>query len=168
MERYNPLTNQWESRRTLSTPRFFAHLVPLGNRLFLLGGATLDNVGNLVCVPKVEYYTPATDSWVSVSSMNQPRAEYGCAILANKIFVVGGYSWNTYKRLDSAEVYDCDKNRWSHVAPIGIPYTGVACCALTIYDQTNPAKMKELNLEEEGEMEEDQAFATPVKALSIA
>ena len=53
VERYNPLTDQWEARRSLLTPRFFALLASVGNKLFLIGGATLDNTGSVVCVPKV-------------------------------------------------------------------------------------------------------------------
>ena len=57
MERYNPLTDQWEGRRSLSTPRFFALLAPVGNKLFLIGGATLDSNGSVICVPKVMLIT---------------------------------------------------------------------------------------------------------------
>ena len=133
MERYNPLSNQWESRRLLSLPRFFSMLAPLDERLFLFGGATLDNSGNVKCVRKVEYYIPSTDSWVGLSQMLDPRAEASCAVQGNKIYVVGGYSWDTNSRLSSVEVYDVEADTWVYAPPIDKAYTGVGCCSITLY-----------------------------------
>ncbi|XP_013416498.1 kelch-like protein diablo [Lingula anatina] len=137
VERYNPLTDNWEIRRSLSTPRFFAMLVPWANHLFLVGGATLDPSGNVTCVSCIERYTPVTDTWCTLSSMQEPRAEAGCALLGSKIYVVGGYSWNRGARLSSVEVYDIDKDTWSPAASIHTPYTGISCGALTLYRLPN-------------------------------
>ena len=62
-------------------------------------GATIDGHGNVVCVRKVECYVPTTDTWVVLAPMTQPRAEAGCAVLGNNIYIVGGYSWDDNKRL---------------------------------------------------------------------
>lgn len=69
--------------------------------------------------------------------MLEPRAEAGCAILGKSIYIVGGYSWNTHKRLESVEVYDIEMDAWTSVASIAVPYTGVACGEITVYRTAN-------------------------------
>ena len=133
VERFNPLCNQWETRRPLSVPRFFGLLASVGNKLFLLGGATVDSAGNVVCVDKVECYTPLTDTWTTVASMAEPRAEAGLAVMDKRLYIVGGYSWNTNKRLKSVEYYDIDRDKWHKTEDIETPYTGVGCCSLMLY-----------------------------------
>ena len=115
VERYNPLTNQWENRKSLSIPRFFAHLRPVGNTLLLFGGATLDKTGKVVCVKEVERYTPTSDTWCTITTMLQPRAEFGAAVIGNCIYICGGYSWDTNRRLSSTEMYDCEKSTWTEL-----------------------------------------------------
>ncbi len=136
VERYNPLTNQWESRKPLGTPRFFASLVATqsNKRLFLFGGGTLNSAGNITCVKKVECYFPTTDTWSQMSPMLVPRVEAGVALLGDKIYVMGGYSWDKNERLLSTEVYDCDRDKWTRAKDMDRAYTGIASCALTIYD----------------------------------
>ncbi len=108
-------------------------LLSASGRLFLIGGATVDSSGNVVCVSKVESYNTITDTWTTIKSMLEPRAEAACCLLNNTIYVVGGYSWNTNKRLKSVECYNIEKECWSYCAEIATPYTGIGCCALTVY-----------------------------------
>ena len=138
VERYNPLTNQWETRRSLATPRFFSHLQPAGSRLFLFGGATIDPNGNVACIRQVDCYHPSSDTWSSVNTLNEPRAEAGGAILGGKLYIIGGYSWDKELRLASAECYDIELNTWQEVKEIPAPLTGIACCPLTIYHTPQP------------------------------
>ncbi|XP_064621071.1 kelch-like protein 31 [Lineus longissimus] len=133
VERYNPLLNKWESRRSLTTPRFFAKLAAVDTKLYLVGGATLDQSGTVTCVAEVECYTPSSDSWTTVKQLLEPRAEFGCAVVGEKIFIAGGYSWDKNVRLSSVEMYDFSKNTWVGSQSIDTPYTGIACCDLTLY-----------------------------------
>lgn len=137
VERFNPALNQWESRQPLSQPRFFAQLAPIGNKLFLVGGATVDKAGNIKCATTLECYTPSTDMWTVVAPMLTPRAEAGLAVLGNKLYVIGGYSWDIGQRLSSIEMYDANRDEWTLVTEISKPYTGIAGTALVIYDRTD-------------------------------
>ena len=153
VERYNPNVNQWEVKRSLTTPRFFSMLASVGSRLYLIGGATIDDTGNVICVPCVDIYVPLTDTWCTSSPMLQPRAEAGFAVINKKIYVVGGYSWDKSLRLSSVEYFDTEKNSWKMAKDIDQPYTGVACGALTIYNFTESnggqdgGRLKEWKLE---------------------
>ncbi|XP_070542047.1 kelch-like protein 26 [Ptychodera flava] len=133
VERYNPKTKKWETKRPLSTPRFFALLVSASKNLFLAGGATVDQSGNLQCVDKVERYECLTDTWTSLANMLTPRAEAACTVHDGKIYVVGGYSWDSNTWLDSVECYDTAKDEWTVMKSIPKPYTGIACCTLVLH-----------------------------------
>lgn len=134
MERYHPHTDTWETRRQLTTPRFFALLSGIDDHLFLTGGATLDNgSGEVVCVPNIERYNPRTDTWTALKPMSVPRAEAGSCVLGKRIYVIGGYSWDTKRYLQSVECYDTEEDEWNELETFPRAYTGIACCALTLH-----------------------------------
>ena len=53
---------------------------------------------------QVECYNPTSDTWTQLPGMLEPRAEASCAALGNRIYVMGGYSWDKNIRLNTAEV----------------------------------------------------------------
>jgi N-acetylneuraminic acid mutarotase len=61
--------------------------------------------------------TEMNSSWSNVSSMPTPRSESGVAILGDKIYVVGGESYEI-KKTNVVEVYDISTNKWSTAAPL--------------------------------------------------
>ena len=56
VERYNPVDNRWDIVKAINTPRFFGHLANVQTYLYLLGGATIDSDGNVVCLDTIERY----------------------------------------------------------------------------------------------------------------
>lgn len=138
VERYNPTENKWEIRRSVNVPRFFAHLSAVGDNLFLLGGATIDPTGIVACVKTVEQFKLSTNTWTNICDMDNPRAEAGSVVIQDKIYVVGGYNWNSNQRLNSAQYLDTTTRTWHDLAPIEGAYTGVCCGALTIFDVQEP------------------------------
>ena len=133
-ERYNVITDCWESRTPLSQSRFFAQLATVNKYLYLLGGATVDSCGCTYGVAIIEFYCPMSDTWTTLESTLTPRAEGGCAVLDNKIYIVGGFNWDVKERLKTAEVYDVDMDTVQTIGDITVPLTGIACCATTICD----------------------------------
>ncbi|XP_077989300.1 kelch-like protein 26 [Glandiceps talaboti] len=133
VERYNPRKNKWETKRPLPTSRFFAHLVSMGTKLYLIGGATIDKSGNLQCVSNVDRYDTTTDTWTRLTSMLVPRAEAACTVHDGKIYILGGYSWDSNSWLDSTECYDVQSNEWAVRTPFPKKYTGMACCVLILH-----------------------------------
>ncbi|KAK3085378.1 hypothetical protein FSP39_002454 [Pinctada imbricata] len=137
VECYIPSINTWEMRKPIRTPRFFAHLVPVSGSLLLVGGATIHNDGELKCVAEIEKYNPGTDTWVTITNMKTPRSEFGCCLLNNKVYVAGGYSWDTSERLKSVQCLNLDSLIWSNLAELDAPWTGSCCVTLTLF--TNKA-----------------------------
>lgn len=133
VERYHPTENKWQLRKPLTVPRFFSQLVQVKGSLLIFGGATIDTEGNISCVEAVEKYSPTADTWTFVCNMMTPRAEFGCALLNDAVYVVGGYDWNNGERLSSVECLNLDTMIWTKITDIDQPLTGIACCSLTMY-----------------------------------
>lgn len=135
VERYNPLEDKWECRQSTNVPRFFAHLIPVNSCLYLLGGATIDASGNIQCLETVEKYTPSTDTWIVLPGTKSPkRAEFGCTLVGDRIYVCGGYNWDDNQRLNSVEYLDLTEQKWLAIGSLPATYTGIASCYLTLYD----------------------------------
>ena len=142
-ERYNALNDSWETRQSLLESRFFAQLVAVNKSLYLLGGATLDASGVTFGVNSIQSYCPTSDAWTTLDCKLESRAEAGCAVLGNKIYIVGGFSWDIKERLKSAEVYDVQTDTLEIIGEIATPLTGIGCCATTICDLSVKKRMQE-------------------------
>ena len=118
----------------MSQSRFFAQLAAVNKNLYLLGGATVDPCGTTSGVTSVESYCPTSDTWTILESNLAPRAECGCTVINNKIYVVGGYNWDVGERLKTAEVYDVETDTVETIGEIAVALTGIACCATSICD----------------------------------
>lgn len=133
VERYHPAENKWQPRKSLNIPRFFSQLVQVKGSLLVIGGATINDEGTISCVEAVEKYSPTADTWTYACNMLTPRAEFGCSLLSDVVYVCGGYNWNSGERLTSVECLDLDTMIWTKLCNISQPLTGIACCTLTLY-----------------------------------
>ena len=141
VECYSPTLNKWETRKSIFTPRFFAHLIPVSGELLLIGGATINADGGIKCIEDIEKYSPSTDTWVTITTMKTPRAEFGCAILDDRIFVAGGYNWDRSERLSSVECLNLDSLIWSDVSALDEPWTGTSCASIAVYNEKTIEKV---------------------------
>ena len=94
-------------------------------------------------VTSIQSYCPINDTWTTLDCKLDPRAEAGCAVLGNKIYIVGGFSWNMKERLKSAHVYDVQTDTVEVIGEIAVPLTGIGCCATTICDLSLKKKIQE-------------------------
>lgn len=130
VESYNPFEDKWEIKQPISTPRFFAHLVSISGSLLLIGGATVSQDGTITCIDSIERYTPSSDCWTVISHMRTPRAEFGCTSVGSKIYVAGGYNWDSMERLRSVECFDVDSHIWTEMEealPVELTGLSLAC-----------------------------------------
>lgn len=126
VERYHPVTSIWERCRSISSPRFSAFLHASNDKLWLIGGATVRNKGpaGVVGATKIEVYTPTADQWTTVAGctahgdyediapasaaayMNDFGSEAGSCSMNDKVYFVGGYSWQKRARVDACQTLD--------------------------------------------------------------
>jgi len=57
-----------------------------------------------------EAYSPETNAWRDVPSMNKPRSNFGIEVIDDQLIVVGGY--NGHKPASNVETYDDIAKGW--------------------------------------------------------
>lgn len=94
-------------------PRSVAGVAVLDGLLYIIGGFDGNNY-----LQDADVYDPETNSWTSVSPLNDKRSATSVAVMKGRIFAVGGFNGQF---LSSVEVYDPTINQWSYVCGMSIP-----------------------------------------------
>jgi N-acetylneuraminic acid mutarotase len=121
-EIFDTATRTWSPGAALPSPREAAAAVELNGLIYLIGGANYPSIGPTEYLSRVDVYDPVANTWSSAAAMSVPREACAAAVIAGKIYVVGGYYydgpdnfyWNT------GEVYDPAANVWSPIADSGV------------------------------------------------
>jgi hypothetical protein len=103
-EKYNPGTgpgtDSWATFASMLTARTGHCLVPIGGKLYAIGGLATEITG------VNEEYDPVGDTWQAVTDMPTPRAFAQYAVVGGKAYVIGGYD-NSFNHVSTAvEIYD--------------------------------------------------------------
>ncbi len=111
-EKYNPATNSWETKASLSQPRrrgLGGVAAEFNGRVYLIGGHQGPPPGQTVNFN--DEYDPGTNSWTIKASM--PTATEGAAlgVVGGKAYVIGGYSGTAF--LNAVQEYDPGTNSWA-------------------------------------------------------
>ncbi|XP_078610542.1 kelch-like protein 9 [Branchiostoma floridae x Branchiostoma japonicum] len=130
---YDPQSDTWEIKSDMAIARAFHRMATVGGKIFVLGGAERDDHAN-ADVLLTECYSPETGQWSVVAPMPKPQAEPGLAIKDGRIFLVGGSSCQhrSYRALKYIQCYDPTTNKWTEEEPLPDAWTGVACAAITL------------------------------------
>ena len=88
-------------------------MATLNGCLYVIGGFDGNNY-----LSDVDAYDPLTNSWTSVSPLNDKRSAASIAVMKGRIFALGGFNGQF---LSSVEVYDPSINHWSYVRNMSIP-----------------------------------------------
>ncbi len=85
---YDPATNTYTNRASLSTARAKFSLVVVGATLWAIGGETTAGTK----LSSVEIYTIASNTWSAGSSLNTARSNLAAVVAGSDIYVIGGIS----------------------------------------------------------------------------
>ena len=111
IERFDPAVNSWAPLTSYSgeMSHFFAAVVYFQGFLYVIGGKQKEEVAN--CVHK---YSPDTNLWQEVASMNVSRSSLRAVADKDTIYAIGGKVDN--QMLDVVERFDSKMNSWCRVA----------------------------------------------------
>jgi N-acetylneuraminic acid mutarotase len=131
VERYDPVTNTWDTCATMITGRLLSTSCVLNDSIYVIGGVK-EKAGDWPAVNTVEVYDPYTDTWVQKGDMHITRSELTNVVLDGKIYAIGGFP-DPYGRTVrfSFEVYDPNSNTWilhndpDDLHPQGAPYHAI-------------------------------------------
>jgi len=111
VEAYNPVTDTWERKKEMPTPRNALSTSVVDGKIYAIGGSELGWQG----IPTVEVYDPATDTWEQKKEMPTARTGLSTSVVDGKIYAVGG-SW-----LSTVEVYDPTTDAWTRALDMPTP-----------------------------------------------
>jgi hypothetical protein len=98
----------WRATAPMAFPRAFHNLtlLPDGSVLATGGGTTVDGTNGADAVLPAELWSPATETWTTVASMQTPRLAHSTAVLLpdGRVLVAGGGRLGPQPQL-SAEIY---------------------------------------------------------------
>ena len=123
-EVYDPNTDSWETKRSMSSSRSDLSANVVNNAIYLIGGKQYQGVDlDFREVNLNEVYFPDNDSWIEKSPMFISVFGYTSSVIEGKIFIIGGsqqfQGTETGIAVQYNQMYDPKINAWRNLA--GIP-----------------------------------------------
>lgn len=140
---YDVRTDVWEERRPMCTARGWHSMCTLDERIYSIGGSD-DSVESMerFDVLAVEAYSPHCDQWSRVAPLLQANSESGVAVWQDRIYILGGYSWERTAFSRAVQVYDRQADRWSRATDLPKAIAGVSACVCALRPPLEDKKKK--------------------------
>jgi N-acetylneuraminic acid mutarotase len=119
-EVYDPLTDTWETKKSMPTSRERVEANVVDDKIYVIGGVT-DNFRSIE-ISVNEVYDPATDSWIVKQPALIAVEAYASAVVDKNIYIMRGYT---------VQVYDAENDTWTVGASIPISTEGGTAAATT-------------------------------------
>ncbi|MGD6851984.1 MAG: Kelch repeat-containing protein [Candidatus Bathyarchaeia archaeon] len=92
----------------------------VSGKIYVIGGIDSDDTP----LGTVEEYNPATNQWITKTSMPTPRSGFAVAVIDGKIYAIGGTIGNGY--LGNNEMYNPVIDRWETKSSMPTPRAGLS------------------------------------------
>lgn len=100
--------------------RIAATAQPVGGKIYLFGGYTVDADGSEASSPRVDIYDPAADSWIRGSDMPMPVDDAVSGVWRDSlVYLVSG--WHDTANVRLVQVYNPAADRWLDATPVPGP-----------------------------------------------
>ncbi len=119
-DEYNPATDTWTVKSSMSTARQGLGLAAANGKLYAIGGFAQDGTA----VASVEEYDPTSDTWTEKAPLPTPRGALGVITGPNgKIYAIGGHLDGAHgnTELGTVEMYDSISDTWTTKASMPTP-----------------------------------------------
>ena len=101
-EVYNPVTDNWETKASIPQSTGWLKATIVGEKIY-----AIDYYGNNY------QYDPGANLWtVKTPAPNAPSVNQASASFGKKIYVIGGFSQDSYHNLN--QIYDTQTDQWSY------------------------------------------------------
>ena len=139
VEVYEPATDKWTRKADMPTARCYLAACVVDGRIYVSGGKEANRPGR-PCLPTVEVYDPATDTWTQASDMPRTRNLHAASVVAGKMYIIGGQDEEAVKLWEEGKlegdkleelfsivyVYDPATDTWTTAADSPFPTSGHA------------------------------------------
>ena len=124
---YDPKTDAWTESTPLPFPREHLNLLPLGSRLYAVGGR-IDNFSQNLQTLYVLDTAEKDGKWKALPLMPTARSGTQGAVLDGRIFIFGGEKFGGV--FNTSEMFDPTTERWSELTPMPVGRHGTNAVTL--------------------------------------
>ena len=128
---YDPDRDGWQRCAPMISPRGYHVMFAHNAKIFVCAGN--NNAGSRADVLNVECYDIETDSWSILSSASHGQSEAPAISWRDRLFILGGYSWNQHSFQEIIQCYNLSKDAWELLdLKLPEPMTGVMACHIQL------------------------------------
>ncbi|XP_026220633.1 kelch-like protein 36 [Anabas testudineus] len=147
--------NMWVEQQAMSLARGWHCMASLHHLIYAIGGSNdHEDTTERFDILQVESYDPRSNQWTQVAPLLLPNSEAGLAVWAERIYVLGGYSWEGMAFSRATQVYDPDNGTWSRGPDLPKRIAGTSACVCTV-------KSSQSSLSPEKKMEQREKRRSP-------
>lgn len=132
---YDPRTEAsvWQERAPMIHARGWHCMAALGERVYVFGGSNdrQDSVERFD-VLDVEAFEPHSEQWTRLAPLPRASSEAAAAVFEQRIYVLGGYSWDTLTFSHSTQVFHPDSGIWSYGQDLPKHIAGATACVCPV------------------------------------
>lgn len=129
---YLPRLKRWVVNRAMTFARCDHGMAAVGDKIFCVGGRTLNAAKEWIHVNETEYYCPATDQWSALKLSPFDCCQFSITTHHAKLFITGGGSLRRMNKEDGVFVYDPESKAWKKTGSLPRPLVDHASCAIKL------------------------------------
>ncbi|KAK2841737.1 hypothetical protein Q5P01_011937 [Channa striata] len=148
---YDPSTGSdaWVKRQAMSVARGWHCMASLNHLIYAIGGSDdHEDTTERFDILQVESYNPRSNQWTKVAPLLQPNSEAGIAVWAGRIYVLGGYSWESMVFSRATQLFDPDTGSWSRGPDLPKCIAGASACVCTVKPSLAPPTPEKEKMEQ--------------------
>ncbi|XP_040261814.1 kelch-like protein 9 [Bufo bufo] len=129
---YLPRLKRWVVNRAMMSSRCDHGMAAVGDKIFCVGGRTLNAAKEWIHVNETEYYCPASDQWSALKLSPFDCCQFSITTHNSKLFITGGGSLRRMNKEDGVFVYDPKAKAWKKAGSLPRPLVDHASCAIKL------------------------------------
>ncbi|XP_064415603.1 kelch-like protein 33 [Latimeria chalumnae] len=104
----------------------------IGDRLYVAGGLQHCSRQGYTDQHMCEVYDPQKDAWAYITSLSWAHVMGASAVLEDKLYILGGYCFDTYKDSYLVHRYDPKMNSWVSMGTMPSAYADTTACVVSV------------------------------------
>ncbi|XP_019366003.1 PREDICTED: kelch-like protein 13 [Gavialis gangeticus] len=133
---YLPRLRRWVSNRAMTFARCEHGMATVKDRIFCIGGRTLNAAEEWIHVNETECYCPGTDQWTTLTLSRFDCCQFSITVHQSRLYITGGGSLRHMSKEDGIFVYDPEGRIWKKAGSLPNPLVDHASCMITLSHET--------------------------------
>ncbi|XP_029468061.1 kelch-like protein 9 [Rhinatrema bivittatum] len=132
---YLPRLKHWITNRAMTFARCDHGMATVGDKIFCIGGRTLNSTEGWIHVNETEYYCPASDQWSTLKISPFECCQFSMVVQQSKLYIIGGGSLRSMNKENGVFTYDPGSKMWKKAGSLPEPLVDHASCIIKLSHQ---------------------------------